>query len=121
MIQNRTLFMSIYDAFNRGTVENVLPCLHPSVDWPNGWDGGRVMGRDAVKEHWQRQCAQIDAQVVPEQYSIESDGRIAVSVHQVVKDKQGGIISDDRVTHIYTIENDLVLAMEIRPPAISGK
>ena len=42
------------------------------------------------------------------------DGRIAVHVHQVVRDLEGNIISDGMVDHVYRIEDGLIKSMEIR-------
>jgi hypothetical protein len=38
--------VQIYEAFNRRDMDIVLAAMHPAVDWPNGWEGGRVTGRD---------------------------------------------------------------------------
>jgi hypothetical protein len=26
--------------------------MHPEVDWPNAWEGGRVVGHAAVRDYW---------------------------------------------------------------------
>lgn len=56
---------ALYAAFNARQIDLVLQALHPEVDWPNGWEGGRLHGRDAVREYWQRQWTEIDPSVVP--------------------------------------------------------
>jgi hypothetical protein len=33
------------------------------IDWPNGWEGGRVSGKDAVRAYWTRQWAEIDPHI----------------------------------------------------------
>jgi|GEM_PF-2816084 len=43
-----------------------------------------------------------------------SDGRIAVSVHQVVRDATGATIADGIVTHVYSFVAGQVTEMEIR-------
>jgi len=40
----------IYDAFNARDIDAVLVALHPDVDWPNGWEGGRVTGHSALRD-----------------------------------------------------------------------
>ena len=30
----------------------MLAAMHPAVDWPNGWEGGRVAGREEVRSYW---------------------------------------------------------------------
>ena len=41
-------------------------------------------------------------------------GRIVVDVHQVVRDLSGAILADRMVEHVYTVDNGLITAMEIR-------
>jgi len=50
----------MYAAFNARDIETVLAALHADVDWPNGWEGGRILGRDGVRDYWTRQWAAID-------------------------------------------------------------
>lgn len=108
------LFMKTYAAFNARDIDAVLTIMHPDVDWPNGWEGGRVLGHDEVREYWMRQWKVIDPTVTPERFVMEGDGRIAVHVHQVVRDLEGNVISDGRAEHVYRIEDGLIKSMEIR-------
>ena len=41
------LLRHMYAAFNRREIDTVLAAMHPDVDWPNGWEGGRVHGHAA--------------------------------------------------------------------------
>jgi ketosteroid isomerase-like protein len=108
------LFIKTYTAFNARDIEAVLAVMHADVDWPNGWEGGRVLGHDQVRKYWTRQWKMIDPTVTPERFVIEEDGRIAVHVHQIVRDLGGNVISEGMVEHIYLIEDDLIKSMEIR-------
>ena len=42
------------------------------------------------------------------------DGRTVVTVHQVVRDKDGNVLNDRRVEHVYRFRDGLVDHMEIR-------
>ncbi len=108
------LLRRIYTDFNRREIESVLAAMHPEVDWPNGWEGGRVQGRDAVREYWKRQFAVITPRVEAQGFAEEPDGRIAVRVHQVVHDMSGKLVVDQIVEHVYEIRDGLIRAMEIR-------
>lgn len=105
---------ALYTAFNRRDVPTVLAALTPDVRWPNGWEGGTVTGHDEVADYWRRQWEQIDPSVEPTAFDVEPDGRVAVTVHQVVRDRQGNILVDHTVTHLYRFAGDLVAAMELR-------
>jgi hypothetical protein len=66
-----------------------------------------------VRDYWQRQRAEIDPPVEPVELGTRPDGRVAVRVHQVVRDAQGGVLSDNEVVHVYEIEGDLVRRMSV--------
>jgi len=103
----------MYTAFNNRDIETVLALLHPEVDWPNGWEGGRILGRDGVRDYWTRQWAAIDPAVYPLGYRAEPDGRLAVEVRQRVHDLEGKLLFDGIVQHVYRFRDGLVDAMEI--------
>lgn len=103
-----------YAAFNRREIETVLALMHPDVDWPNGMEGGRVLGTAAVRDYWTRQFEVLDPHVEPQNFTTEADGRIAVDVHQVVHDKSGKLLVDHVVQHVYDIRGGLIRSMEIR-------
>ncbi len=109
------LFHEMYAAFNRREIDRVLAKMHPDVDWPNGWEGGRVHGHDAVRDYWMRQFKAVSANVEPQSFRTEEDGCIVVQVHQVVHDVSGTLLSDSMVEHVYRIENGLIQKMDIRP------
>ncbi|MEU6075508.1 nuclear transport factor 2 family protein [Micromonospora sp. NPDC047074] len=104
----------LYAAFNRRDVPTVLTAMTADVVWPNGWEGGVVHGHDEVSAYWKRQWSQLDPSVTPTAFHTEPDGRIAVTVHQVVRDKAGTVLADHTVTHVYRFANGLVAEMEIR-------
>jgi ketosteroid isomerase-like protein len=109
------LFRHIYAAFNRREIDTVLAAMHPDVDWPNGWEGGRMHGHAAVRDYWMRQFKAVSSKVEPQGFRTEEDGRIVVTVHQVVHDMEGELLSDSMVEHVYSIENGLIRKMDIRP------
>lgn len=103
-----------YAAFNRREIEIVLSGMHANVDWPNGWEGGRVLGKAAVRDYWKRQFEALDPHVEPTNFIWEADGRIAVDVHQVVRDKSGKLLVDQMVRHVYEIRDGLIQSMLIQ-------
>jgi ketosteroid isomerase-like protein len=114
MTGQRDVLTRDYAAFNARDIEAVLAAMHPDVDWPNGWEGGRVRGHDQVRDYWTRQWAAIDPTVEPVGFSTDREGRMVVSVHQVVRDLDGRVLSDGMVAHVYRIEDGLIRSMEIR-------
>jgi hypothetical protein len=84
------------------------------VEWPNGWEGGYVRGHDAVRSYWTRQWAAVDPTVTPIGFAEEADGRLAVTVRQVVRDRSGALLADRSVVHVYRFVAGKVVHMEIR-------
>ena len=113
MAEHDDLLRRAYEAFNARDIDSALVLMHPDVDWPNGMEGGRVLGRAAVREYWTRQFQVIDSRVEPEGFTTDADGRVAVDVHQVVHDAAGELLSDGHVTHVYTVRDGLIERMEI--------
>ncbi|HEY6551171.1 MAG TPA: nuclear transport factor 2 family protein [Solirubrobacterales bacterium] len=108
------ILRSAYRAFNDRDLESAVALMHPKVDWPNAWEGGRLVGRQAVRAYWRRQFEAISSKVEPQAFAEELDGAIVVDVHQVVHDAQSGeLLSDARVRHCYWIEDGLVSRMDV--------
>lgn len=105
----------MYRAFNDRNIEAVLPCLHPDVDWPNGWEGGRLRGRDAVRRYWQRQWTELRANVHAMSFRERDDGRVEAAVRQVFRTPEGLLLLRADVHHVYAFDNDLVLHVHTEP------
>ena len=108
------LLARTYAAFNARDIEAALTAMHPDVAWPNGMEGGTVVGHRAIRDYWTRQWGMIDPSVEPVGFSSTGDGRVAVEVHQVVRDLAGKILKDQVVRHVYAFEDSLIRSMEIR-------
>jgi hypothetical protein len=106
-----------YSAFNARDVDAVLAVMHPDVDWPNAFEGGRVRGRELVRAYWARQFDQINPKVTPVAFAARDDGRVAVEVHQVVKSLEGEVLSEGPVVHVYLFVDGLVQRMDVEEPA----
>jgi ketosteroid isomerase-like protein len=103
-----------YKAFNARDVSAALELMHPEVDWPNAWEGGRVIGRGEVAAYWARQFESIQSTVTPEDFDPQPDGSIVVTVHQIVRDAMTNqLISDTRVLHRYRLKNGSVARMDV--------
>jgi hypothetical protein len=109
-----TLLRRAYAAFNGRDIEGALALMHPDVDWPNGMEGGRELGHEAVRAYWTRQFGLIDSHVEPVGFSPDDEGRVVVDVDQVVRDLDGALLSEQRVQHVYTLRNGLIARMDIR-------
>jgi len=113
-LSDEDILRATYAAFNARDIERATEAMHPEVDWPNAWEGGRVIGRQAVAEYWRRQFEEISGTVEPEHFEPEADGSITVTVHQVVRDaRTGELQADTHVLHRYRLEDGLVTRMDV--------
>ena len=114
MRSDEDVLRAAYAAFNARDVEAALALMHPDVDWPNAWEGGRVVGREAVGAYWARQFEAISSSVEPERFDEEADGSITATVHQLVRDaKTNELQSDTHVLHRYRLGDGLVVRMDV--------
>jgi ketosteroid isomerase-like protein len=109
--------LQAYRAFNARDAEGALAVKTDDVDWPNAWEGGRVVGREAVRDYWERQWAEIHSTVTPVKADERDDGRMAVEVHQVVHSAAGEQLSDGLVLHVFEFDGELVSRMDVEEPA----
>jgi quercetin dioxygenase-like cupin family protein len=112
-LDRRERLRATYSAFNGRDIEAALAQMTDDVDWPNAWEGGRVVGHDAVREYWTRQWSEIDPTVEPLDLSERADGTIAVDVHQVVRSHDGALLDEGRVAHVYAFRGGLVARMDV--------
>jgi nuclear transport factor 2 (NTF2) superfamily protein len=115
MTEEEQRLRGLYDAFNARDIDTVLAAMTDDVDWPNAWEGGRLRGKDQVRDYWTRQWAEIDPRVEPTAFRALRDGRISVEVDQVVRDKSGALLGANNVRHQYTFRGGLVARMEVEP------
>jgi ketosteroid isomerase-like protein len=104
---------ALYSAFNARDIDTCLTAMTPDVDWANGWEGGRVIGREAVRDYWERQWAVIDSRAEPIAVTERPDGAVEVTVHLVARDLDGNMLDDREGRHVYELEGDLVRRMTI--------
>ena len=112
----RDLLIYLYGKFNDRDLEAVLAAMHPDVVWPNGWEGGYVYGHQGIRDYWTRQWQVLDPHVEPVDFNPDETGRTIVTVHQVVRDLSGNVISDSLVKHAYLMEDSLIKRMDIITP-----
>ena len=110
----RELLARVYERFNARDIDGVLAFLQDDVVWANGQDGGYVQGHDGVRRYWTRQWTMIDPHVEPMDFSVTSDGEIVVAIRQTVRDPAGKILAEQKVGHVFRLEDGLIKRFDIR-------
>jgi hypothetical protein len=108
--------LTAYRAFNARDIDRALAVMTHDIDWPNGWEGGRVSGQDAVRAYWTRQWAEIDPHVEPLGFTAPNHGRIRATVRQTVRTLNGVVLAEGVVLHTYVFRGGLIARMDISEP-----
>lgn len=110
---HENLIQRAYAGFNARDLDAALATMHPDVQWPKAFEGGYVNGHNEIREYWTRQWLEIDPNVKPIGIHERDNGTLEVTVHQIVKDRQGNVLFDGTVKHIYTLQDNLLRRMDI--------
>jgi ketosteroid isomerase-like protein len=107
------LLTKVYDAYNRRDYTAFFALLTPDVDWPDLIDGGRLLGREALRAYWVRNDKLITVDIAVVSIAILSDGRVVAEANQIVRNLAGQVWSDTCVRHTFTLRDGLVARLEV--------
>jgi hypothetical protein len=107
------LISQAYYAFNQRDVDASLMLMSENVSWPKASEGGRVVGKQEIRDYWTRQWAEFDPRVDVLEVVEREAGKTDVKVHQLVKNLKGDVLSDTELWHVYAIANGLIERMDI--------
>ncbi len=114
MANTQTVLAQAYSAFNRRDIDGALALMSDNVDWPRVAEGGRAVGKEAIRAYWTRQWQEFDPHVEPLEV-IEREGGIAeVRVHQRVKSLGGEVLADGEVWHVFTLADGRIERMDVK-------
>jgi hypothetical protein len=108
------LILKAYAAFNQRDVDAALVLMSENVSWPKASEGGRVVGKQEIREYWTRQWTEFDPRVDVREVVEHEAGKVDVKVHQLVRNVSGDVLSDTELWHVYTIANGLIERMDIK-------
>jgi hypothetical protein len=111
--QYLAIIKTAYEAFNARDIDSVFKLMDHNIHWPKAFEGGYVIGQDAVREYWTRQWREINPRVEPRSIFERPDGKYEILVYQLVKDLDGNVIFDGMTKHIYSFNNHLIYSMDI--------
>ena len=113
-MDTQVLMSQIYAAFNKRDIDGTLALMSEDVSWPKASEGGRVIGKQAIREYWTRQWAEFDPRVEVLEVVDREAGKTDVKVHQLVKNLKGDVLSDTELWHVYAIANGLIERMDLK-------
>ncbi len=120
MADTKTLLEQAYSAFNRRDIDGALGLMTEDVSWPKASEGGKIVGKEAIRAYWTRQWGEFDPHVEPLAMTEEDGGKVRVRVHQLVKSLEGDVLRDSEVLHAFTMKSGLIAAMDLGDQADSN-
>ena len=93
----------------------MLATLHPQVRWARAWEGDYATGHAEVQAYWTRQWQELNPHVEPLGILERADGRLEVTVQQLVQDLRGQVVFEGPVKHVFTVQEGLLRQMDIEP------
>ena len=119
MADTKTLIEQAYSSFNNRDIDGALALMTHDVRWPKASEGGSVVGKDEIRAYWTRQWREFDPHVEPLAITEGDGGKVRVTVHLLVKNLQGDVLSDSEVLHVFTMKAGLIAAMNLGDEADS--
>jgi hypothetical protein len=120
MADTKIVIEQAYSAFNKRDIDGALELMTQDVSWPKASEGGKVVGKEAIRAYWTRQWSEFDPHVEPLAMTEDERGMTRVRVHQLVKSLQGEVLSDSEVLHVFTVNSGLIAALELGDDADSN-
>lgn len=102
-----------YSGFNSRDIDRTFSVMDVNVHWPKAFEGGHVVGQQEVRAYWLRQWSEINPMVEPVSLLERADGKVEVLVNQLVRDLKGNVLFDGSTKHVYTFDDDRIVAMDI--------
>ena len=112
-MDTKAIIEQAYSAFNKRDIDGALALMTEDVSWPKASEGGKIVGKEEVRAYWTRQWGDFDPHVEPLAIIEEDGGKVRVTVHQLVKNLQGDVLSDSEVLHVFTVNGGLIAAMDL--------
>ena len=103
---------TLYHLFNARDVDGVFEMLHIDVMWANGMEGGHAHGLDELRAYWTRQWELISTKVTPLDVQPTPEG-LVVKVRQEVRSVDGELLSDNEVSHAFTVIEGKIARFDI--------
>lgn len=114
------LISRAYSAFNRRDIDAALVLMSDDVSWPKASEGGRVVGKQEIRDYWSRQWAEFDPWVEVLEVLESAPTKVEVKVRQLVRDRKGTLLSDTDLWHIYSVDEGLITRMDIAGENLEG-
>lgn len=111
--QDRALLRQAYAAYNHQDLDALVALVSDDVDWPDG--PRRLHGKAQVRAYWTQQWSAARTHDQPVSLTRHHDGRVAVTIDQVVRTPDGIVTSRGRFLHLHRLQAGRLTAMHLLP------
>ena len=111
--ERRGMLEQVYRAFNDRDLDAALEHLAPGVEWPNERTGATLHSRDALRGYWQTWWAEENPTLEPMRIHFTKDGGARVLVDELISAKDGKILQNRRVDHVFAFDGAFISRMTI--------
>lgn len=107
------LLTKVYNAYNRRDFAALSAFLTSDTNWPDMVEGGRLIGREALRAYWTRNDKLITVDIALVSTATLPDGRLAAEVNQIVRNLTGQVWSDTCERHIFTLRDGRLARLDV--------
>jgi|SRR5215469_14292667 len=78
MADTKVLIERAHSAFNKRDIDGALALMTQDVSWPKASEGGKVIGKEAIRAYWTRQWSEFEPHVEPLAITVGAGGELHV-------------------------------------------
>lgn len=103
---------ALWPALTARDLDAVVALLHPDVDWQDNLNGGRRVGRDAVRAYLSEVMATVVIVSTPIDIMPSGPDRYLARVNHVVRNQDGQLWGQEIVSHVLMLRDGLIVRMD---------
>lgn len=112
MADARAVIDALWPALTARDIDAVVALLHPDIDWQDTMNGGRRVGRDAVRAYLSEVMATVVIVSTPIDVMPSEPDRYLARVNHVVRNRDGQLWGQEIVSHVLLLRDGLIVRVD---------
>ena len=112
MSGSRAVVDALWPALTARDLDAVIALLHPDIDWQDNLNGGRRVGRDAVRAYLSEVMATVAIVSTPISIMPSGPDRYLARVNHVVRNRDGQLWGQEVVSHVLVLREGLIVRVD---------
>lgn len=109
---SRAVVDALWPALTARDLDAVIALLHPDIDWQDNLNGGRHVGRDAVRAYLSEVMATVAIVSTPINIMPSGPDRYLARVNHVVRNRDGQLWGQEVVSHVLVLREGLIVRVD---------